>query len=162
MAAGTGQVTAELLSGRQPKIDMEGLTAARYASRRAIARGDLDAVRHNYDVAKRFARSCRTLAVVRAMPIGTVPLKRPTLCHKADGFAVAMTKALALRAAGITSPILLLEGVFETIEMTCRGGRGRGSWRTQQQPSRRTDHGCPARAFRHLQASARPHIAATH
>jgi D-amino-acid dehydrogenase len=35
MAAGTGQIIADLLSGRQPEIDMEGLTAARYASSRS-------------------------------------------------------------------------------------------------------------------------------
>ncbi len=31
MAAGTGRVMADLISGRQPEIDMEGLTVARYA-----------------------------------------------------------------------------------------------------------------------------------
>ncbi|WP_347249462.1 hypothetical protein [Zoogloea sp.] len=32
MAAGTGRVLADLLSGRAPEIDMEGLTLARYAA----------------------------------------------------------------------------------------------------------------------------------
>jgi D-amino-acid dehydrogenase len=31
MAAGTARVIADLVSGRKPAIDMEGLTAARYA-----------------------------------------------------------------------------------------------------------------------------------
>jgi D-amino-acid dehydrogenase len=30
MAAGTGRVMADLISGREPEISMEGLTAARY------------------------------------------------------------------------------------------------------------------------------------
>jgi D-amino-acid dehydrogenase len=30
MAAGTGRVMADLLSGREPEISMEGLTVARY------------------------------------------------------------------------------------------------------------------------------------
>jgi D-amino-acid dehydrogenase len=31
MAAGTARVIADLVSGRKPAIEMEGLTAARYA-----------------------------------------------------------------------------------------------------------------------------------
>jgi D-amino-acid dehydrogenase len=31
MAAGTGRVMADLISGRKPEISMEGLTVARYA-----------------------------------------------------------------------------------------------------------------------------------
>jgi D-amino-acid dehydrogenase len=30
MAAGTGRVMADLIDGRKPEIDMEGLTVARY------------------------------------------------------------------------------------------------------------------------------------
>jgi D-amino-acid dehydrogenase len=33
MAAGTGRVMADLLSGRQPEIDLSGLTIARYGAR---------------------------------------------------------------------------------------------------------------------------------
>ena len=32
MAAGTGRVMADLMSGRQPEIDMDGLTLARYGA----------------------------------------------------------------------------------------------------------------------------------
>jgi D-amino-acid dehydrogenase len=31
MAAGTGRVIADLVSGRRPDIDLQGLTMARYA-----------------------------------------------------------------------------------------------------------------------------------
>jgi D-amino-acid dehydrogenase len=39
MAAGTGRVMADLISGRTPEISMEGLTVARYgrATHRATA-----------------------------------------------------------------------------------------------------------------------------
>ena len=32
MAAGTGRVMADLIDGKQPAIDMEGLTVARYGA----------------------------------------------------------------------------------------------------------------------------------
>jgi D-amino-acid dehydrogenase len=32
MAAGTGRAMADLLTGRRPEIDFDGLTAARYAA----------------------------------------------------------------------------------------------------------------------------------
>jgi D-amino-acid dehydrogenase len=32
MAAGTGRAIADLLGGRQPEIDFDGLTAARYGA----------------------------------------------------------------------------------------------------------------------------------
>ena len=33
MAAGTGRVMADLISGRKPEIDLDGLTVARYGGR---------------------------------------------------------------------------------------------------------------------------------
>lgn len=43
MAAGTGRVIADLLSQRQPEIDMEGLTLARYQTRSPIAHPPMEA-----------------------------------------------------------------------------------------------------------------------
>ncbi len=73
---------------------------------------------HNYDVCKRL-HGGRVLAVLKADAYGhgAVQCAR-ALESRADGFAVAfLDEALQLRAAGVTRPILLLEGVFETQEL---------------------------------------------
>lgn len=79
---------------------------------------DLDALRHNYRLAREH-HGGRALAVVKANAYGhgAVACAR-ALDTEADGFAVAFVdEALELRAAGITRPILLLEGVFEPEEL---------------------------------------------
>lgn len=79
---------------------------------------DLDALRHNYQLA-RARHGGRALAVVKANAYGhgAVACAR-ALATEADGFAVAfLEEALELRAAGIEQPILLLEGVFEDTEL---------------------------------------------
>lgn len=79
---------------------------------------DLDALRHNYRLAKA-RHGGRALAVVKADAYGhgALPCAR-ALAAEADGFAVAfLEEALALRAAGITQPILLLEGAFDAAEL---------------------------------------------
>lgn len=79
---------------------------------------DLDALRHNYRLARR-RHGARALAVVKANAYGHGAVRcAQALADEADGFAVAcLEEALALRAAGITRPILLLEGVFEAAEL---------------------------------------------
>lgn len=87
-------------------------------SRPLVARIRLDAIRHNYRLAKA-AHGGRALAVVKANAYGhgAVECAR-AIAEEADGFAVAMIEeALSLRAAGITAPILLLEGFFEASEL---------------------------------------------
>ena len=79
---------------------------------------DLDALRHNYHLARR-RHGGRALAVVKANAYGhgAVQCAR-ALAAEADGFAVAfLEEALELRAAGIEQPILLLEGVFPPDEL---------------------------------------------
>ncbi|HJV25427.1 MAG TPA: alanine racemase [Aromatoleum sp.] len=79
---------------------------------------DLDALRHNYLLA-RSRHGGRALAVVKANAYGhgAIPCAR-ALAPDADGFAVAfLEEALELRAAGIDQPILLLEGVFSGDEL---------------------------------------------
>ncbi|NMG77058.1 alanine racemase [Aromatoleum diolicum] len=79
---------------------------------------DLDALRHNYHLA-RSRHGGRALAVVKANAYGhgAVPCAR-ALAADVDGFAVAfLEEALELRAAGIDQPILLLEGVFSPDEL---------------------------------------------
>jgi len=79
---------------------------------------DLDALRHNYRLA-RSRHGGRALAVVKANAYGHGAVRcARALADEADGFAVAcLEEALELRAAGIDRPILLLEGVFEASEL---------------------------------------------
>jgi alanine racemase len=87
-------------------------------SRPAVARIQLGALRHNYRLAKRL-HGGRALAVVKANAYGhgAIPCAR-ALAPEADGFAVAaIEEALTLRAAGISSPILFLEGCFDASEL---------------------------------------------
>ncbi len=79
---------------------------------------DLDALRHNYRLARRLGGG-RALAVVKADAYGHGAARcAAALAGEADGFAVAcIEEALALREAGIGEPILLLEGFFDADEL---------------------------------------------
>ena len=79
---------------------------------------DLDALRHNYRLARELS-GARALAVVKADAYGHGAVRcAQALEAEADGFAVAcIEEALALREAGIRAPILLLEGFFEADEL---------------------------------------------
>ncbi|THF61121.1 alanine racemase [Pseudothauera nasutitermitis] len=79
---------------------------------------DLDALRHNYLLARE-RHGGRALAVVKANAYGHGAVRCALeLADVADGYAVAcLEEALELRAAGIRLPILLLEGVFEAAEL---------------------------------------------
>jgi len=87
-------------------------------SRPAVAHIRLDAFRHNYRVAKQ-CHGGKALAVVKANAYGHGAIAcAEAIADEADGFAVAaIEEALALRQAGITAPILLLEGFFEEAEL---------------------------------------------
>ncbi|TWT19622.1 alanine racemase [Luteimonas wenzhouensis] len=79
---------------------------------------DLDALRHNYRLARRLGGG-RALAVVKADAYGhgAIACAR-ALEADADGFGVAcMEEALELREAGIEAPIVLLEGFFDADEL---------------------------------------------
>lgn len=86
--------------------------------RPAQASIDLEALRHNYRLAKRLGGS-KALAVVKADAYGHGAVRcAQALEPEADGFAVAcIEEALELRQAGIRAPILLLEGFFEHDEL---------------------------------------------
>lgn len=79
---------------------------------------DLAALRHNYRLARELT-GARALAVIKADAYGHGAVRcAQALQDEADGFAVAcIEEALALRAAGIRGPILLLEGFFEADEL---------------------------------------------
>lgn len=78
---------------------------------------DLDALRHNYRLA-RGRHGARALAVIKANAYGHGAVPCARALAEADGFAVAfLDEAMVLRDAGITQPILLLEGVFSSDEL---------------------------------------------
>lgn len=78
---------------------------------------DLDALRHNYRLA-RARHGARALAVIKANAYGHGAVACARALPEADGFAVAfLDEAMVLRDAGITQPILLLEGAFSADEL---------------------------------------------
>lgn len=79
---------------------------------------DLQALRHNYQLARELS-GAKALAVIKADAYGHGAVRcAQALQAEADGFAVAcIEEALALREAGIRAPILLLEGFFEASEL---------------------------------------------
>lgn len=92
-------------------------------SRPAKAIIDLAALRHNYQLAQRLAPSAQTLGVVKANAYGhgAVAIAK-ALEPLAPALAVAcIEEALELRQAGITKPIVLLEGPFEPQEIALAG-----------------------------------------
>ncbi|MBD3898167.1 alanine racemase [Halomonas sp. ML-15] len=88
-------------------------------ARPLIADIDLDALRHNYCLARDLAPRSRAIAVLKADAYGhgLVPCAR-ALSSVAPALAVAcIEEAETLRAAGIETPIMLLEGFFEAAEL---------------------------------------------
>ena len=87
--------------------------------RPTLARIDLDALRHNLRVAKRHAAKSKVFAVVKANAYGHGLLRAARAFDEADGFAVIEPEAaVRLREAGHVKRILLLEGFFETSEVS--------------------------------------------
>ncbi len=74
---------------------------------------DAAALRHNLRQVRAAAPDARVMAVIKANAYGHGLLPAARALVEADGFAVArLGEGLALRAAGLTNRILLLEGVF--------------------------------------------------
>ena len=75
---------------------------------------DTGALRHNLGVIRRLAPKSRVMAVIKANAYGHGLVTAARALEAADAFAVArLDEGLALRDAGIKSPIVLLEGVFD-------------------------------------------------
>jgi len=89
--------------------------------RKTEALVDLDAIRDNYALACRLAPKSRSIAVIKADAYGHGMLRvAEALQDMAPAFAVAiLDEALELREAGISTPLLVLEGVnsVESCEM---------------------------------------------
>lgn len=82
------------------------------------ARIDLGALRHNLATLRARAPSSRVVGVVKADAYGhgAVPVAR-ALASEVDMFAVArLDEALELREAGLSAPLMVLEGVFSAHE----------------------------------------------
>ncbi len=88
-------------------------------SRANQAKLDLSALRHNLAHARTLAPASRVMCVVKANGYGHGAVEVATaLDPLTDALAVAcIEEALELRENGITSPIMLLEGCFESEEL---------------------------------------------
>ncbi|APX92410.1 alanine racemase [Halomonas sp. 1513] len=88
-------------------------------ARPLIADIDLDALRHNYCLARDLAPHSRAVAVLKADAYGHGLVScAKALVELAPALAVAcIEEAETLRAAGIETPIMLLEGFFEAAEL---------------------------------------------
>jgi alanine racemase len=79
---------------------------------------DTNALRHNLSVIRARAGRARIIAVIKANAYGHGLVSSALALEGADAFAVArLEEALALRAAGIGTRILLLEGVFSAAQL---------------------------------------------
>lgn len=80
---------------------------------------DLEALRHNYLLAKHKAGNARAFAVIKANAYGHgLQHAIQALGPVADGFALLdIAEAARLREAGLTQPIALLEGFFEPADL---------------------------------------------
>lgn len=79
----------------------------------AKAEIDLNALQHNFNVIKQLSPRSKIVAVVKGNAYGHCATTVAKTLSAADAFAVArIEEAVTLRQAGITHPIILLEGCF--------------------------------------------------
>ncbi len=85
---------------------------------RPVARIHLDAIQANLELARQFAPRSRSMAVVKADAYGHGAVEVSRLLGDVDALAVArVEEGMSLRAAGITSPIVVLEGFIDNEEL---------------------------------------------
>nr|VFK45146.1 MAG: alanine racemase [Candidatus Kentron sp. TC] len=91
----------------------------------AIAHIDSEALRHNLGLVRKLASNTRVLAVIKASGYGHGIMRVARALSGADGFAVTnMEEAIALREAGVSQRILVLEGFFSQGELKAFRRRG--------------------------------------
>lgn len=79
---------------------------------------DLGALRHNLSVVRQWAPKSRVMAVIKANAYGHGLVAVARALESADAFAVArVDEGLTLRNAGIATPTVLLEGVFDRAQL---------------------------------------------
>jgi alanine racemase len=82
------------------------------------ARFRLSALRHNLGVVRRCAPTSRVWAVVKADAYGHGLLRAAQALADADGYALLdLNEAVRLREAGVTKPILLMQGIFQPADL---------------------------------------------
>ena len=83
------------------------------------ARVDAAALRHNLRQVRAAAPGARVMAVVKANAYGHGLVPTALALSEADSFAVArLEEGLVLRSAGISQPVVLLEGVFSAEQLS--------------------------------------------
>jgi alanine racemase len=86
---------------------------------------DSSALRHNLNVVRQWAPKARVMAVIKANAYGHGLVAVARALESADAFAVArVDEGLTLRAAGIETPTVLLEGVFDREQLDAAGAAG--------------------------------------
>lgn len=84
----------------------------------AVAEINLKALQHNVEIVRQHAPNSKMLAMLKANAYGHGTTEIAKSLGNADAFGVArLSEAVALRAAGISKPIVLLEGFFEATEL---------------------------------------------
>jgi len=84
---------------------------------------DAGALRHNLNVVRQWAPKSRVMAVIKANAYGHGLVAVARALESADAFAVArVDEGLTLRAAGINTPTVLLEGVFDREQLDAAAG----------------------------------------
>src|SRR5260370_11241880 len=79
---------------------------------------DTAALRHNLQVLRQWAPRSRVMAVIKANAYGHGLVAVARALESADAFAVArVDEGLTLRQAGIRTPTVLLEGVFDARQL---------------------------------------------
>jgi alanine racemase len=86
---------------------------------------DTSALRHNLNVVRRWAPRSRVMSVIKANAYGHGLVAVARALVATDAFAVArVDEGLMLRAAGINTPTVLLEGVFDREQMDAAAAAG--------------------------------------
>src|SRR5258706_8463933 len=84
---------------------------------------DAGALRHNLNVVRQWAPKSRVMAVIKANAYGHGLVAVARALESADAFAVArVDEGLTLRLAGIATPTVLLEGVFDREQLDAAAG----------------------------------------
>ena len=79
---------------------------------------DTAALRHNLGTIRAYAPGAKVMAVIKANAYGHGLVSTALALGDADAFAVArLEEGIALRAAGVRAPIVLLEGVFSAEQL---------------------------------------------
>ena len=91
---------------------------ARQGERAATIQIDGEALRHNLARVRAYAPRSRVMAVIKANAYGHGVLTAASYLDGADAFAVAMPEeAIALRRAGVSKPLVVLQGFADKDEL---------------------------------------------